>query len=161
LIAYFRTLAAQHVAIGHSSAEKHFYRIELEEILSGLKNVSYPALILEGYRYSLQDKQSDNILKNRTGAFCLVDHLTDPGDFDGIDTIYDNMEAICDDILARIKADKRNPDVGVVRNFDLESVEVALIANRNDRNYGIRCTYRVSAPLDNDVDPSKWDTSKT
>ena len=68
LIQYFRTLATQHVDIGHSTTDKHFYRFELDEVLTGLKKVNYPALILEGYRYSLTDKQSDNVLKERSGS---------------------------------------------------------------------------------------------
>ena len=157
LITYFRTLAAQHVSIGHSYAEKHFYRFELEEILSNLKNVNYPALILEAYRYSLSDKQSDNVQKERTGAFVLIDHLKDIGDFDAMHEIWDNMETICDDIIARIKTDKRNPAAKAVRDFDLNNVNVALIANENDRNYGIRCTFTISSPLTTDVSAEKWD----
>ena len=116
LITYFRTLAAQHMSIGHSLNEKHFYRFELEEILSGLKDVNYPALILEGYRYSLVDNKSDNVLKERTGAFVLIDHLKDIGDFDAMHEVWDNMETICDDIIARIKSDKRNPNAPAVRD---------------------------------------------
>jgi hypothetical protein len=157
LITYFHTLAAQHVAIGHSYTEKHFYRFELEEILSNLKNVNYPALILEAYRYSLSDKQSDNVQKERTGAFVLIDHLNDIGDFDAMHEIWDNMETICDDIIARIKTDKRNPAAKAVRDFDLNNVNVALIANENDRNYGIRCTFTISSPLTTDMAAEKWD----
>ena len=157
LINYFKTIAAQHVAIGHSYAEKHFYRFELEEILSNLKNVNYPALILEAYRYSLSDKQSDNVQKERTGAFVLIDHLNDIGDYDAMHEIWDNMETICDDIIARIKTDKRNPAAKAIRDFDLNNVNVALIANENDRNYGIRCTFTISSPLTTDMASEKWD----
>jgi hypothetical protein len=156
IITYFRTLAAQHVAIGHSYNEKHFYRLELEEVLGSLKNINYPALILEGYRYSLTDNKSDNVLKDRTGAFILIDHLHDRGDFDAIHEIWDNMEAICDDIIARICTDKRSGANKVIRNFDLNSIQVSLIANESDRNYGIRCTYTLSSSLSKDVDPNRW-----
>lgn len=156
LITYFRTLAAQHIAIGHSLSEKHFYRFELEEILSGLKDVNYPALILEGYRYSLVDNKSDNVLKERTGAFVLIDRLSDIGDFDAMHEIWDNMETICDDIIARIKSDKRNPSAPAVRDFDLNTVAVALIANDHDHSYGIRCTFTLASPLTTDVDADKW-----
>ena len=40
LIQYFRTLATQHVDIGHSLTDKHFYRFELDEVLTGLKKVN-------------------------------------------------------------------------------------------------------------------------
>ena len=156
LIQYFRTIATQHVAIGHSISEKHFYRFELEEVLTGLKKVNYPALILEGYRYSLTDKQSDNVMKERSGAFMLLGHLNDIGDYDAMHQLWDHLEAICDDIIVRIKSDKRNPDFRAIRDFDLGSVNVALIANENDKNYGVRCTFTISSPLSTDVNPENW-----
>jgi len=155
-IQYFQTIAAQHVAIGHSISEKHFYRLELEEVLGSLKNVNYPAFILEGYRFKLSDKLSDNVQKERTGAFILIDHVHDRGDFDSMHEVWDAMESICDDIIARIKADKRNPAIKSVRDFDLNSIQGALIANETDRNYGIRITYTLVSSLSTDVDPDMW-----
>ena len=156
LIQYFRTLAAQHADIGHSAHDKHFYRFELDEVLTGLKKVNYPALILEGYRYSLLDKLSDNVMKERSGAFMLLGHLNDIGDYDAMHQLWDDLEMICDDIIVRIKSDKRNPVAKAIRDFDLGSVNVALIANENDKNYGIRCTFTISSPLSTDVNPEKW-----
>ena len=160
LIQYFKTIASQHIAIGHSAAEKHFYRFELDEVLTGLKKVNYPALILEGYRYTLTDKQSDNVIKERSGAFMLLGHISDIGDYDAMHRLWDDLETICDDIIVRIKSDKRNPAARAVRDFDLGSVNVALIANENDKNYGVRCTFTISSPLSTDVDPLKWDFEK-
>ena len=70
--------------------------------------------------------------------------------------LWDHLETICDDITVRIKADKRNPDAKAIRDFDLGSVNVALIANENDKNYGVRCTFAISSPLSGDVNPEKW-----
>ena len=156
LIQYFKTLASQHIAIGHSNVEKHFYRFELDEVLTGLKKVNYPALILEGYRYSLTDKQSDNVMKERSGAFMLLGHLNDIGDYDAMHQLWDHLENICDDIIIRIKSDKRNPDAKAIRDFDLGSVNVALIANENDKNYGVRCTFTISSPLSTDTNTERW-----
>jgi hypothetical protein len=159
LIHYFRTIASQHVDIGHSISEKHFYRFELEEVLTGLKKVNYPALILEGYRYSLTDKQSDHVMKERSGAFMLLGHLNDISDYDAMHELWDKLEMICDDIIVRIKSDKRNPVAKAVRDFDLGSVNVVLIANENDKNYGVRCTFTISSPLSIDVNPENWNSN--
>jgi hypothetical protein len=156
IIEYFKLLATQHIEIGHSDNEKHFYRFELEEVLTGLKKVNYPALILEGYRYSFLDNKTDNVLKKRTGSFMLVGHLRDIGDYDAMHELWDKLEGICDDILGRIKSDKHNPLARAVRDFDLNSVEVALLANEQDKNYGIRCTFTITSPRSMDVDPDKW-----
>jgi len=156
IIEYFQMIATQHIQIGHTAEEKHFYRFEIEEVLTGLKKMNYPALILEGYRYSFSDGKSDNVMKKRSCAFMLVNHLSDIGDFQAMHSIWDDLEQICDDILARIKADKYNPYARAVRDFDLNGVEINLIANDQDRNYGIRCMFTVSSPQTMDMDPDKW-----
>lgn len=158
LVHYFRTIAAQHNAIGHSYQQNHFYRFEIDEVLSGLKNMNYPALILEGYRCWFTDQLSDNILKQRSGAFILMGHLNDPGDFDGMHSIWDDLEEIADEIIARIKQDKRDPQSRIIRDIDLGSVEYALIANEQDRNYGIRVTFTISSPFSAGLEPLNWNT---
>lgn len=159
IIQYFETLASEHVEILHSDSEKHFFRYEIEEVLTSLRQMNYPALILEGYRYSYRDSKSDNILKKRTGAFILLGHLSDIGDYDAMHDLWDKLEVICDDILARIKADKYNPAMRAVRDFDISSVEVSLLANDQDKNFGIRCTFTLSSPSAMVVDPAKWKTA--
>lgn len=156
IIEYFKKLATEHILIGHRDSEKHFYRFEIDEVLTGLKKINYPALVLEGYHYSLIDNKSDNVIKKRNGAFMLVDHVRDIGDYDSIHELWDRLENICDDIIARIKSDKYNSAVKAVRDFDLGSVEVTLLANEQDKNYGIRCTFTISSPRPMDVDPDKW-----
>lgn len=156
IIKYFKKLAEEHILIGHSDKEKHFYRFEIDEVLSSLKTINYPALILEGYSYSFHDNKSDNVIKERKCAFMLLGHLNDNGDYDAMHELWDLQEEICDDILSRMKADKRKPDCTAVRDFDLNSVEVKLIANEMDKNYGIRCTFTVSSSRNMEMDPDKW-----
>lgn len=156
LVAYFKLLAQKHVAIQHTDTEKHFYRFELDEVLSGLKDINYPALILEGYRFNYKDNRSDNQMKTRDGAFILLGHLSDVNDFDAIHQLWDDLEAIGDDLVAKIKADKRNMATKAVKDFNVESVEGNLIANDMDKNFGIRFTFSISSPAPMDVDPTKW-----
>jgi len=91
IIEYFQMIANQHIQIGHTDEEKHFYRFEIEEVLTGLKKMNYPALILEGYRYSFSDAKSDNVIKKRSCAFMLVNHLSDIGDFQAMHSIWDDL----------------------------------------------------------------------
>ena len=160
LVSYFENLARLHKDIGHTDSEKHFFRMEVDEVLAGINrtDVQYPFLILEGYSYDFTDNKSDNLLKNRRGAFMLIDHVSDPSDFEAIQTVWENMEEIGDEILVRMKADKRNPLAPAVRDFDFSSVEAMLIANEMDGNYGIRFTYVLTSPKTNEVDQSKWIT---
>ncbi len=158
LVTYFENLARQHRDIGHTDSEKHFFRMETDEVLGGINrtDVNYPMLIMEGYSYDFTDSKSDNLLKNRRGAFMLLDHVSDPTDFDAMHRAWEKMEEIGDELILRMKADKRNPYSPVIRDFQFSGVEATLIANEIDNNCGIRYTYTLTSPLSNDVNPDKW-----
>jgi hypothetical protein len=158
LIAYFENIAKNHVEIQHNDNEKHFFRFELDEVLNGIQrsDVAYPMLVLEGYSYDYTDNRSDNILKNRSGAFILLDHCPDISDYGKLHEIWDNLESIADDILIKIKSDKRNPLTPVVRGFEFASVESKLIANEIGNSIGIRITFTISSPVPTDVNSTKW-----
>src|SRR5664279_4942936 len=104
LIAYFENLARLHKSIGHSDSEKHFFRMEIDEVLAGINrtNVTTPFLVLEGYSYDFINNNSDNVIKNRHGAFLLLDKISDPSDYDKIQQVWNKMESIGDDILSKI-----------------------------------------------------------
>ena len=158
LIEYFENIARTHVEIEHTDNEKHFFRFELDEVLNGINrsDVAYPMLILEGYSYDFTDNKSDNIIKNRSGAFILLDHCPDISDYGKVHEIWDNLETIADDILIKIKIDKRNPITPVVRGFEFSSVESKLIANEIGNSIGLRITFTISSPVPSDIDGSKW-----
>lgn len=158
MIAYFENLARTHVAIQHSDNEKHFFRFELDEVLAGINrtDVAYPMLILEGYSFDYTDNKSDNILKNRSSAFILLDHCPDISDYNKVHEIWDNLETIADDILVRMKADKRNPLTPVVRGFEYSGIEAKLIANEIGNSIGIRISFMISTPLITDTQTNRW-----
>jgi hypothetical protein len=158
LIEYFENIARSHIEIQHTDNEKHFFRFELDEVLNGINrtDVAYPMLVLEAYSYDYTDNKSDNILKNRSGAFILLDHCSDISDYGKMHEIWDNLEVIADDILIKMKSDKRNPQTPVVRNFEFSSVESKLIANEIGNSIGIRITFTTSSPVSSDVNPNRW-----
>jgi len=158
LVTYFENIARAHVEIQHSDNEKHFFRFEIDEVLAGINrsDVAYPMLILEGYSYDYTDNKSDNIIKNRSGAFILLDHCPDISDYGKVHEIWDNLETIADDILIKIKSDKRNPLTPVVRGFEFSSVESKLIANEIGNSIGLRITFTISSPVLSDVNINHW-----
>jgi hypothetical protein len=156
LVGYFRQLAEKHVAIQHTATKKHFYRFELDEVLSGLKNINYPALILEAYSIDYSDNKSDNVMKHRNGSFILLGHVADKGDYAAIHELWDELETIGDDILAKIRADKRDITVKVVKDFNVENVEVGIVANMVGNDYGLRYSFTLTSPAPIDVDETRW-----
>jgi hypothetical protein len=158
LISYFEGIARRHTGILHTDSEKHFFRFEIDEVLAGINrtDVNYPMLILEGYMFDYTDNRSDNIMKNRRGAFVLLDHVDDMSDYAAVHQKWDALEITGDEILAKMKADKRNPLTPVVRSFDFASVEARLIMNELGSDAGIRYTFAISSAATTDVDPEKW-----
>lgn len=158
LITYFENIARKHKEILHTDEEKHFFRLEIDEVLAGINrtDVNYPMLILEGYSFAFTDNLSDNLLKNREGAFILLDHVSDISDHNLIHEIWDELEEIATDILIKIKSDKRNHLTPVVRNFEFDSINASLILNEIGNDVGIRVTYTITSPVINDVNPDRW-----
>ena len=158
LILYFESLAASHKKILHTAEKKHFFRMELDEVLSGInrRDVNYPLFIMEGYGFNFTDNNSDNLLKNRSGAFMLIQHVPDITNFSKISEAWDEMEEIATDILVKIYADKRSREVDVVRHFDFSSVNASLLRNQVGKDLGIRIEYAITSPVQNDVNPDNW-----
>jgi len=157
LVEYFQYMAENHKDLNHSASEPHFYRFELDEVLTSLGgNINFPALILEGYDFDFGDSVSDNLQKKRNGAFIVIMHEGDENNHDQINQIYDQCEAIGDEIIVRIASDKRNRNVPVVRNFDIRNTQGNMLANAGEGYYGIRYTFSLHSPRPNDVDPTKW-----
>lgn len=155
---YFEKLAENHVEINHTNTEKHFFRLELDELLTALPTTAnFPALILEGYDIALSDPLSDNAMKKRNGAFVLMEHLPDPGDYQDIDEKWDFLEEIADDIIALMKEDSKdrtNPAKLPIRSIDLDSITGTLFISGN--TIGIRYTYAIEGRFNSEVNTKKW-----
>lgn len=157
LVEYFENLAGKHISIRHTPASKHFYRFELDEVLTGIaSNIKYPALILEGYDFNFSESNSDNILKRRSGAFMIINRVADPKNYDRIHEVWDELESITDDIIVRMKSDKESRLIPVLRDFDISSCEGTIFSVAQLGQHGIRITFNLTSPVDGIVDESKW-----
>ncbi|HPS40061.1 MAG TPA: hypothetical protein PL124_11645 [Candidatus Cloacimonadota bacterium] len=157
LVDYFERIAEEHVSIKHSATQKHFFRFELDEVLAGLTSkLNYPALILEAYDFDFADSRSDNIIKQRNGAFILIDKVSDTGDFAKIHEVWDEMEEIGDDILIRMRRDKALRIEPVLRDFDIAMSSGVPFDVRAYGQYGMRFTFSLRCPVNNEVDTAKW-----
>lgn len=157
LVDYFEQLATQHVDIRHSAIEKHFYRFELDEVLTGLAaGINYPALILEAYDFNYQESSSDNIRKERSGAFMLIDVVKDLKDFDRIHEVWDEMEQIGDEILVKMKVDKESRLYEVLRGFDISKCYGIPMSVAKIGQHGMRFSFNIECGVNGNIDPDKW-----
>ena len=157
LVTYFRTLAEKHVEIRHSETSKHFYRFELDEVLSGMcSNIKYPALILEGYDFNYMENNSDNIRKKRSGAFILMGKVKDLKNFDEIHTLWDQYEEIGEDILIKMKQDKESGLHPVLRDFSISDCSGIPISLAQYGQHGMRFSFNLDSAVSDIVNPAKW-----
>lgn len=157
LVTYFETIAAEHIELRHTAAKKHFYRFELDEVLTALcRDINYPALILEAYDFNFSDSHSDNIMKQRNGAFMIIDKISDSGNYTKIHELWDKIELIGDDILIRMRADKASRLEPAVRDFDISESHGQPLQVEELGQYGMRFTFSLKCPVNNEVDGTRW-----
>jgi hypothetical protein len=157
LVGYFETIASEHTDIRHTDKDKHFYRFELDEVITGMcSRIKYPALILEGYDFTYSESNSDNIRKKRSGAFWLIDEVKDLKDFDKIHDVWDRMEAIGNDILIRMKADKESRLVPVMRDFNISECDGIPLTIAQLGQHGVRFTFTLTSAVNGTLDSTKW-----
>ena len=161
LVSYLENLAASHIRLKHSAEEKHFFRFELEEMLTGMRSgVNYPALILEGYDFNFVDQDADNVHKKLNCGFMIIGKVSDKGDYDAIHTLWDSLEEIGDEIIIRILHDKRHRKTDCLAYFTVRSVTGTPLVDMNLIHYGFRYEFQLSWPVSNDIDPEVWDDFK-
>jgi len=160
IVAYFQQLATEHAEIRHSQANKRFYRCEIDELNTAIPSVArFPALILEGYSFMIEDRGSDNPVKHRICAFMLLDKVSGQLNYDNLHETWDKLETIGDDIICRIRADKRTPG-SPIRDFSMSSVEANLLGFKEFGNLaGIRYIFTIDAFYPSDVNPERWLTT--
>jgi hypothetical protein len=155
--AYFRMLSENHVDIKHTNSDKHFYRMELDEVLLGTRGgVNSISCVLESYDFNLSDSNSDNVLKKRSGAFMIVGKVSDIGNFTAIAAMRDKCEQIGDDFIKMMYRHKVSKLVPLMRYFDLNTVEAVFVDVKATKEYGMRFSFALESKEGNEIIANKW-----
>jgi hypothetical protein len=154
---YMQKLASLHVALAHTPEQPHYFRGELEEFYTGLRDrVNFPALIQEGSEIRFTSDQALNSFKERDSSFMIVQDYENDNDYDAIYAAFDLCEKIGDEIIRRINHDKYNPDCMVIKDFLIEDVSAIQIQNTRERYVGVRYTVSPKTPFCNEPDKNQW-----
>jgi hypothetical protein len=156
----FENIAINHVDINHTSLEKHFVKMNVEDLLLSAKiDLQSPAIVLEGYDWRLEDHQSDNTLKHRTLAFCVMVEALDKNDIDTIYQAFDDAEELADEILALLWKFKRTRTHATVKDMDLNAVDCIQLENKVAGWVGVRVLIDISSGMPLEIDTEKWETT--
>jgi hypothetical protein len=153
---YFENLATNHASILHTPEDAHFFKSDINEILSGIRDrVNFPCVIMADYDYSFVDNDSDNYHKRRAIALVFLDHCEDADDFESIRDIYSNMEEIADDWINRIFSDKTERRHPFLKDFEIDQIN-AVQFSTIDNSYGIWIPITATSLHDISVDTKIW-----
>ncbi|MDR0207069.1 MAG: hypothetical protein LBI45_07445 [Bacteroidales bacterium] len=154
---YMQRLASLHVSLAHTPEEPHYFRGELEEFYTGLRDrVNFPALIQEGSEIRFTSDQARNSFKERDSSFMIVQGYECDNDYDAIYAAFDLCEKIGDEIIRRINADKYDPACMVVKDFLIEDASAVQIQNVRERYVGVRYTFSPKTPFWHEPDKNMW-----
>lgn len=107
-INYFENLCVQHVNIAHNPANniKGFFRINIEEVLTGIRsNIESDGIyfVLTNYLWRPDDSTTDSIKKIECMFFVLG--TAKEQDYDDQTDVLDKTEKICQEFINRIHLD--------------------------------------------------------
>ncbi|HAN19612.1 MAG: hypothetical protein A2X13_14770 [Bacteroidetes bacterium GWC2_33_15] len=155
---YFENIAKNHISINHTATNKHFFRIDVEEVLTRITTkVNYPFLSLERAEFMLAGPNNDNVSQQRTVALMYIDKYAE-GDYDAINTIYDLSEKVAQDIVNRLLYDmETGVQPSILRGFNVNTVNVQHLPLHPTNNHtGVRITLTLDSKYNRTIDKSKW-----
>lgn len=155
-IEYFQRIATEHKDING------FYMMDINEILDGLRStVKYPALILENLSGSYMASNLDNPLEVINGGFLIIDHLSNPDDFQGEMALIDRMKQIGHQVIVRMLHDKMKCEPlaeKAIPGFDVNSIAYEILGPVFDNDFGITYYFTTQNLLNVEFIHSDWNS---
>ena len=145
---YIESLAAAHRMVGHTATEKHYFRGELEEFYTDLRNrVRFPAVVAESFELTYHDG-----VKERETSFIIAANYKESRNWPQIYAALDLCERIGDEFLRRMATDT---DDGTMCG-DVEFLAAVPMVNEQHLYAGVRYTIRITCPFSSDPDEDEW-----
>ncbi len=141
---YFKNIA--NIYLGNSQTNKTFFRKGLDEFLNHIDIVcKTPVMLLERYDFRYTDNMGDNVLKDRTIAFIIMNNVADIDDYEALDTVFDECETIIDKIFNHLRKDATPPRHNIMKYSNFNNFDVTPIENQADGNFGYFVTVKISS----------------
>ena len=159
-ISYFEKLASEHTGILHSSEQKHFFMMDINELLSAANSVAqYPAIVLLKLSGKIADKADDNPLHQVEGGFLVLDHCKSVDDFASELSIFQNTFQVGMQFIARINHDQESGGELTslaVTGFNPDLVRWEMIGPVFENHFGVMFRFPVNLIAELGYDSEKW-----
>lgn len=157
---YFRSLAEKNKSILHTSTSKHFFLMDINELLSSTNStIRYPALVLLKLTGKIVDKANDNPLLSIEGGFLILDHSKVIDDFPTEIAIFNSTFDIGMQIISKIVYDQEACELlsqKAVPDFDPALVKWEMVGPVFENHFGIMFKFPIMLLADYEYNPSNW-----
>lgn len=161
-IAYFKSICENNLKIAHSASNKKFFRMNMEEFLSGsiqdLPNKSHGAFMVFINYIGEYGQPTHHPLDTKQLMFYIL-HGYEPGAFDEDDTSRTTSETVLEEIILKMQFDSQNNHVFFDHSFDqIQRVRRIPVEIRTGAgNYiGWQCSFYLSNPINKCHNPINW-----
>ncbi|MDX9907045.1 MAG: hypothetical protein RBS55_10705 [Bacteroidales bacterium] len=159
-VQYFEKLASEHKDILHSPTSRHFFMMDINELLSATNSTArYPAIVMLKLSGKAIDKKEDNRLITIEGGFLVLDHCKNIDDFAAELEIFQKTFAIGMQMISRIAYDRQQPvpySSKAIPDFNPDSVRWEMIGPVFENHFGIIFRFPVNLIAEMEYDSEKW-----
>jgi len=159
---YFENTAKRLIAIQHTATKKHFCTFSVEEALSSLRDMLYPALCLEIPIEKLSDALSDNIRAITSGGVLILKKVAQPNPQEIVAALKETY-VIASDIESKMLNDRKKADQqsstypeNLLKHLDVNTLLLTDVGPVFDSCYGWRLDFQFNGPKNLELDESKW-----
>lgn len=151
---YFKTAAENHKDILHvDGTSEHFIKINVEEVISGLKSkLLFPLVAIEMPEIATDDQLSDNVRDIFEGAVIILK----PASLTKYDEQFDTINAcfeLCKHFRSKMVNDRRK---NILKHLDVNSFRFVEVGPVYNNLFGCRLEFRLNEPANTYLDESKW-----
>lgn len=158
LSAYFEQMAAAHRDIAHSPEERHFFRINIDQLITGFRqDIHFPAVLLELPEGRILGGSLDTLFMTRFVALSFLDKIP-VQDYPAELSCYDRMEALGLDFISRLRRDYQSLQDRFIAYIDLSDIRCYKVGPIHHQCYGVRFELSVGDPAQQVMhyNPSNW-----
>lgn len=166
-ISYFESLARKHTDIAHTDSDCHFTPVSLDDFKNNIvSKIKFNHLLLLKPDYLLVSDRSDSVIKKYIGQLMILGKISERETTSANrNTIVDSLEAISDEIIARIINDIYRHNEAGAGLFHATPVGAQISGNpigASDVNQyflgsaGWFLQFEILWPIDGVCNPAKW-----
>lgn len=159
-VQYFEQLCTENTSVNHSATEKKFFRMDIEEFLTGSKNElpSYTAGVFVVFINFIKDYYFNAGNKDKTQLMLYFLQGYKKGDYDSEMSARNAAEEVMKQFLAKMQLDSNAGHPFFTHGFDkIDKIRIVPAEIRSTSRWvGWQCSITFDKPIAICHDPNNW-----